>query len=772
MNKIIIIIFSIFISFSSLAQNFTISGNVSDSKTGEAVIGAVIGVKEKNIGTNSNVYGFYSLSLPKGSYEIVYNFVGFKTITQNIELNSDIKNNVELSENSEELDEVIVNGVASDKNVKSAETGVSLINTKELSLVPVLFGEQDILKTIQLLPGIKSAGEGNSGFYVRGGGADENLILLDEAPVYNASHLLGFFSVFNSDAVKSAKLYKGTAPAEYGGRLSSVLDINMNDGNSKNFSASGGIGLISSRLTIEGPIKKDKASFIVSARRTYADLFLVFAKKEETRNSILYFYDLNGKINWKINDNNRIFLSGYYGRDVFSFNDMMKMDWGNATGTARWNHVFNNKLFLNSSFIYSKYNYAIGFGLDEGEIKIGSAIEDWNLKEDFQYFINSKNTLKFGLNGIYHTFLPGEVTATDIPGVNDIKVDEKFALESAAYISHEFEINKNLNLIYGVRYSMLNAVGPATSYIFDEFKNPIDSTVYVKGEFYKTYQGFEPRVNINYVINKNNSIKISYTRNRQYVHLLSSSTSSSPTDVWYPATTAVKPGISDLYSAGYYKNFNDNMFETSVEFYYKDLQNLIDYRNGANVVVNPYLEAELVFGKGWSYGAEFYIKKSYGKFSGWISYTWSKTERQFDDINEGKPFSARQDRTNDFSITGIYNLNKRLSFAATWVYYNGDAVTFPSGRYFVDGYPVFLYTERNGYRMPDYHRGDVSITIKNKEKKNWESSWNLSVYNVYARKNAYTITFEPKEDTPEQFEAVRLALFSIIPSITYNFRFR
>ncbi|NOZ34184.1 MAG: TonB-dependent receptor [Chlorobi bacterium] len=774
MKILLPIYFFLTLNISVFAQTITIKGTVSEAETGEVVINAIINTDDGKYGTLTNTYGFYSLTIPSDTKKLHYNSIGYseKIIDlTNLKIHTI---NVELSENINELGEVTITGEAADKNIKTAETGVNAISPKDTKIIPVIFGEQDILKTIQLLPGIKPAGEGNSGFYVRGGGADENLILLDEAPVYNASHLMGFFSVFNSDAVKNVKIYKGTAPAQYGGRLSSVLDIQMNEGNLKHFTANGGIGLISSRLTVETPIIKDKASLIISGRRTYADLFLAFAPKEEQRNSTLYFYDLNSKANWKINNNNRVYLSGYFGRDVFIFSDIMSMNWGNVTGTARWNHIFNEKLFLNTSVIYSKYDYQIGIGLlaDSGKVKLNSAIKDFHVKEDFQYFHNSKNLFRFGLSSIYHTFLPGEVDASEVSFLNDISVENKYAFENAVYVSHEIEILDNLKAVYGLRLSAFCVLGPSTVYEFDNRQQPIDSVLYTKNESIKTYKNFEPRFSLNYIINKQNSVKAAYTRNAQYVHLLSNSTSSTPADIWYPATKIVPPGTADLYSVGYYKNISNNMFETSIELYYKDLHNVIDYRNGANVMVNKYLEAELVFGKGWSYGTEVYLKKQKGKLTGWISYTWSKTERKFDEINNGLAFSARHDRTHDFSITAIYKLNKRFSFAATWVYYTGDAVTFPSGRYIIDGHIVSLYTERNGYRMPEYHRADVSITYYNKKKKHWESNWNLSAYNVYARKNAYQITFRPINKNSSQFEAVRLALFSIIPSVSYSFSFR
>lgn len=758
----------------AVAQSYTISGTVSDAGSGEALIGVYISDESGDNGTITNAYGFYSLTVPAGKQKIIYSNIGYKTSKKTVELTENIKLNIELKEADTEIEEVTITGERLDKNIVVTETGVTTIDPKDVRIVPVIFGEQDILKTIQLMPGIKPAGEGSSGFFVRGGGADENLILLDEAPVYNASHLLGFFSIFNSDAVKGAKIYKGTAPAQFGGRLSSVLDIQMKDGNMKKFTASGGVGLIASRLTVETPIFKEKSSLIVSGRRTYADLFLAFAPDSSQRNTKLYFYDLNAKVNFKINDNNRFFISTYLGRDVFSFDNLLGMNWGNRTGTVRWNHIFNSKLFLNSTLIHSKYDYEIGFSLfsvEGGTIKLKSGIEDFSMKEDFQYYINSQNILRFGLTTKYHRFLPGEVDASEIDEIDNIVVQNKYALESAIYISHEADFTKKFKAVYGLRASTFSVLGPGTVYEFNDRQEAIDSTYYSNNEPIKTYTHLEPRVSLNYIINPRNSVKGSYTRNAQYIHLLSNSTSGTPVDLWYPTTKIVKPGIADLFSVGYYRNFKENMFETSLEVYYKDMKDVIDYRNGANVFLNEYLEADLVLGKGWSYGAELYIKKQLGVLTGWISYTWSKTERKFDDILDGATFPARHDRTHDFSITAIYKLNERISLAGTWIYYTGDAVTFPTGKYILDGRPVFLYTERNGYRMPPYHRADFSVTLKNRERKRWSSDWNLSIYNVYARKNAYQITFEPVEEGSTEFQAVRLSLFSIIPSISYNFSF-
>ncbi len=771
-NKLIsLVLLSICFNVTFAQQRHTISGYIKDTKTGEELIGATIFIKELKTGGTTNVYGFYSITIPEGKYTIECNFIGFVTQKFEINLVQSIKNNILLLPAAIELEQVVITSEAADKNIKSAEMGIVKIKPNEIKEIPVLFGEQDILKLIQLMPGVQSAGEGNSGFYVRGGGSDQNLILLDEAPVYNASHLLGFFSVFNSDAIKDVNLFKGNAPAEYGGRLSSVLDIKMNEGNSKKLSVSGGLGLISSRLTIEAPIVKDKGSFIISGRRTYADLFLKLSSDNALNNTTLYFYDFNMKANYRIGENDRIFLSGYFGRDVFGFSDRMKIDWGNITTTLRWNHLFNDKLFLNSSLIYSKYNYVIGFSGMGDFINITSGIEDFNLKEDFQYFINPKNTLKFGFNCIYHTFMPGEISSDDDGFVNSKIIDEKYAIENAAYISHEFEVSSLLKITCGLRYSNFTVIGPGNVYSFNENDEIIDSTSYNSREIIKNYGYFEPRITASYMLNKRSSVKVSYAQNAQYIHLLSNSTSSSPTNLWLPSSSIIAPQICDQLALGYFKNFKNNVFETSVEIYYKDMQNQIDYQNGADILLNEKVESQLVFGTGRAYGIELFIKKKTGKLNGWIGYTLSRTERAFDEINESNWFPSKQDRTHDISIVGIYNLNKKWTFSAIWVYNTGNAVTFPSGKYVVEGLTTSLYTDRNGYRMPDYHRLDVGATYTNKKKKKYESSWNFSVYNAYARKNAYSIDFRENENAPTKTEAVRMALFQIVPSVTYNFIF-
>ncbi len=755
-------------------KNYTLSGYVKSNDNGEGLIGVTVFVEKLKTGGATNSYGFYSVTVPAGKYNIVYNSIGYEKKTFEIDLNSNITKNIELKSTTQNIGNVVVTGEKADANIKDAEMSVVKLTPKEIKMLPVMFGEQDILKTIQLMPGVKSAGEGNTGFYVRGGSADQNLIVLDEAPVYNASHLMGFFSVFNSDAVKDMKLYKGNAPAQYGGRLSSVLDVQMNEGNSKRLGVSGGIGIIASRLTIEAPIVKDRASFIVSGRRTYADMFLVFANNEAAKKSTLYFYDFNVKANAKLTERDKLFVSAYFGRDIFNFNEMMGFDWGNQTGTVRLNHLFGNKLFLNTSLIYSKYDYDLGMSFGDMAINIGSGIEDINMKEDFSYYLNPKNTIKFGFNTIYHTFRPGEFKLDNPAGegtsVSQI-LNPKTALESAAYAGHEFEISDNFSINYGLRYANFTILGPDSVYSYNEQQEILDTTVFGKRDIIQSYANFEPRLTLNFILNDRNSIKASYARNSQSIHLLSNATSGTPMDLWIPSSKMVKPEVSDQFAIGFFKNFKENTYETSIEIYYKDLKNQIDYRPGADIMLNKNVEAELVFGTGRAYGVELFIKKRTGKLTGWIGYTLSKTERTFEDIDDGAWYPAKQDRTHDVSIVAMYNITQKLNVSATWVYYTGNAVTFPSGKYEIEGVVAPIYTSRNGYRMPDYHRMDLGITYTNKKRKRFESSWNLSAYNVYSRKNAYSISFRADENNPEKMNAIKLSLFRIIPSLTFNFKF-
>jgi len=752
-------------------HRYTLNGHITDRQTGEALTGAYIYIPSIGKGSTTNIYGFYSLTLPGGEHTIEYSYIGYQTQNHTIVLDDNMTMNIELMPEERMMNEIVVPGTAADKNVRLPEMSVSRINVKEIRSVPVIFGEQDVLKTLQLLPGIKAAGEGLSGFHVRGSDAGQNLVILDEAPVYNATHLLGFFSVFNSDAVKDVAVYKGGIPAEYGGRLASVIDVKMKEGNLKNAGVTGGLGLISSRLLVECPFKKDMGSFMAAGRRTYADLFLKLSPDTMLNNNKLYFYDLNLKGNYRLGNNDRLFLSGYFGRDVFEFRNMIGFDWGNAAAALRWNHLFNHRLFVNSTLLFSRYNYRFTLAYGGNKLRLISSIRDINWQEDFQYFFSTGSTLKFGLETILHRVNPGEVTAViDFP-VNKTKLGRKHALEQGIYVSHEWDVNPWFSVVYGLRYSLITALGPGNVYSFDERGEVVDTTRYTKWERIKCWGGWEPRVLINVRTSPSSSVKASFTRSLQYMHLLSNSTASTPVDLWIPSSAIIKPQHASQFALGYFRNLHDNRYETSLELYYKDMRNQIEYRNGADLFLNELVESQLVFGSGRSYGAEFLVRKNQGRLHGWAGYTLSRTERRFDQINNGKPFPARQDRTHDVSLVGMFDLNNRLSFSAIWVFSTGEAVTFPSGKYIMEGQVINYYTERNGYRMPPYHRLDLGITLNGKPGKKYQSNLNLSVYNLYARKNAFTIMFEQDEEDPSVTHAKMIYLFSVIPSLTWNFKF-
>ncbi len=765
---VFLLLFQGLITFSQ--QKYTLSGTITDASSGEDLIGAAVSIQNHNFTAISNSYGFYSISIPEGDYTIYINQMGYAKQEISVKLHANQTINFRLDAINYQLEDIEVTGNKGDRNITALEMGNVKINPRQIENIPVLFGEHDLIKTMQLMPGIKQAGEGNTGFYVRGGGIDQNLILLDEAPVYNASHLLGFFSVFNSEAIRDANMLKGSIPAEYGGRASSVLDIRMKEGNMKDYQTTGNIGLISSSLSFEGPFKQDKSSFMISGRRTYADMFLQFAPDKDIRDAQLYFYDLNIKTNFKLDQKNRLFVSGYLGRDKFRMENQFGFDWGSKTATVRLNHTFSEKLFSNSSLIFSNYSYQIDLSGDN-EVIMGSHIQDFNLKQDFSWYRNVRNTIKFGANLIIHKIVPGEIDAAPGSIYNSLEVRPRRAFEGALYISNTQQINQRLNIYYGLRLVAFVNVGPGDFYRFDSNGNVKQLISYDHFKWVKTQGGPEPRLMLNYMIDNQSSVKASYNRNYQFIHLLSNSTASTPTDVWLPSSDNVKPQIADQWSVGYFRNLKKNLFETSVELYYKNLQNQIDYRNGADLVFNSTVEAELVFGRGWAYGAEFLVKKNYGKLTGWVGYTLSKTMRQFDQINNGNPFPARQDRLHDISVVAQYNFSPKLIASATWVYNTGNAVTFPNGKYTIDGKTVGYYTQRNGYRMPDYHRLDLGLTWIRKQTARFESSWNFSIYNAYGRENAYFISFRQNEENPEQTEAVQISLFKFIPSVSYKFKF-
>ncbi len=761
-------------SYAQDKQSFTISGTIKDAGTGETLIGAnIVLYATKQTGTLTNAYGFFSINAKEGTYKMSVSFAGYSTDTSTIVINKSQELLIGLQSKKIQLDAVVVTSKNKNENIAKAIMGVDKLNMTEINKIPVLLGEKDILKTIQLMPGYKSAGEGSSGFNVRGGGTEQNLILLDEAPVYNASHLFGFFSTFNSDAIKDVSVYKGGMPAQYGGRLSSVVDIKMKDGNQKNLDVEGGLGAIASRINVSAPIVKDKGSFIISARRTYADVFLGLIKDTGQGKQSLYFYDINLKANYKISKKDRLFLSGYFGRDELIVGNQFSTDWGNKTATLRWNHIFGNSLFSNTSFIFSNFDYKVRVKFGDDEFRIFSKIEDLNFKQDFDWNISNKSKLRFGGNIINHTIAPGAVAFATTTGGVAKPVQNRFSIESAMYVSHELKVTDKLEIIYGLRASNLSVKGAGNFYNYDKAGNIISTTTYTKGETVVSYFNLEPRFSASYKLTELSSFKASYNRNVQNLHLITNATSNAPYDVWLPSTNNIKPETADQYAVGYYKNSSEGMYEFSSEVYYKALENQIDYRNAAIILGNDNVESELLYGIGRAYGLEMMMRKKTGRVTGWVGYTLSKVEKKIEGINNGDYFNARQDRTHDISIVGMYDVNKRWSVSATWVYTTGSAVTFPTGKYEANGQTVFLYSDRNAARFPAYHRLDLGATLearKNKSRR-YQSSWTFGVFNAYGRENAYTITFREKKDDPAKSEAVRTSLFRFVPSVTWNFKF-
>jgi hypothetical protein len=762
--NLIIGLFSL-ISSVNAQSTVVVSGSVKDKQTGESLIKAVVRIEElPNAGIISNEYGFYSLSLPKGNYTVVVSQVGYETLIQKIKLDSSQTINFSL-QTKNVLKEVVVESSRKNDNLTKAQMGTETINMAAISKVPVIFGEKDLLKTIQLLPGVKSAGEGNSGFFVRGGGADQNLILLDEAPVYNATHLLGFFSTFNSDAIKDATIIKGNSPSQYGGRLSSVLDVKMKEGNNQDYTVNGGIGLISSKVSIEGPLQKNKSSFILSGRRTYADVFL--KATEKFKDNILYFYDLNAKANYQINAKNKIYVSGYFGRDELGLGQDFGIDWGNKTGTIRWNKIISNKLFLNTSFIYSDYNYNVKLKNGETNFNINSEIKDVNLKQDYTLYTNTQNTLRFGFNTILHNIRPSTFSGTVI---NSVAKTGRNGLENAVYLTNNYKATNQLTIDYGMRLSMYTLMGGD---MYNIYQNGVvsSSIKLAPSSFGKTYINPEPRITTNFRIDDEKSIKAGYARNVQHLHLLSNSVASSPSDQWIGNSYNIKPEIADQISVGYVTKVFKSNFEFTTEAYYKHLQNQIDYKDGAEINTVSDVESVLLYGIGRAYGLELLLKKKEGRLTGWIGYTLSKTERKIEGINGNNWYNARQDRTHDISVVGIYDVNDRWSISGVFVYNTGDAVTYPTGKYNVQGQTLYQYAARNANRMPAYHRLDFSATYEKNKTKRMHGSWNFSLYNVYGRENAFRISFKDDPNDPTRTQIIRTALFKWVPSVTYQFKF-
>ncbi len=756
---------------SSEQRNPVLRGVIKDATNGETLIGATVYVTKTGQGTITNAYGFYSLSIPTGAYNLRISYLGYETQEVHILIEGNISRNFDLRPSSLALEEVVVSARRRDQNVTKTQMSSIQLNAETIKRVPAFMGEVDLLKTIQMLPGIQNVAEGFSGFSVRGGSTDHNLILLDEAVVYNASHLLGFFSVFNSDAIKDMSVYKGDIPAQHGGRLASMLDIRMRDGNMKNFCLTGGIGSIASRLTLEGPIVKDRGSFMMSGRRTYADMFLALSSDSQIRNNALFFYDLNMKGNYILNDNHRIYLSGYYGRDVFAFQDIMKMSWGNATQTLRWNYIINERMFSNTSLIYSDYQHTLGFNQGINDYVWNSGITDYGIKSDLTFYLNPENTIRFGTQIFRHRFQPGVITNGS--NGNGITIPNNSALEYVLYVSNDQKLSRQLSVHYGIRYVVYQNIGEARVYSFDENYQSTGYTDYGRGDIYHTSGGLEPRLSAALMLCPVSSLKSSFSRTRQYMQLASNSSAGMPTDVWFPVSPNVKPQMSDQVALGYFRNLADNMFETSVEVYYKNMQNQIDFRDNAQINFNEKIEGEIRTGMAEAYGMEFMVRKNEGSLTGWVSYTFSSTHRKIDEINNGNWYRANYDKPHNFSLILNKDLGRRLDIGLNWVYSSGAPVTLPTGRWEYGGVIMPGYSERNGYRLPDYHRLDLSATmqlgIARERRLNHEL--NLSIYNVYSRKNPFTIYFEPEEGSTHNMSAKQLSLFGIVPAVTWNFKF-
>jgi len=767
-----------------------------DTQSGEAIINAKIYIPILKIGAVTNTYGFYSLTVDTGTYIVEFRAVGMDPEIKEIDLSTDVTLSFEMKSQLHQLEEVKVNAKKGE-NVNSTKIGQIELDIEEIKTLPAFMGEVDIIKTIQLLPGVSSVSEGGQGFYVRGGGPDQNLVLLDEGVVYNAAHLFGFFSVFNVDAVKSVNLIKGGMPANYGGRMSSVLEVHVYDGNNKKLKVKGGLGVISSRLTVEGPLKKDKGSFIISGRRTYIDVIMKAAIPDSSAfsGSGYFFYDMNLKLNYKLGEKDRIFLSGYYGKDMFTFGskeDDFKVDmpWGNGIAAMRWNHLFSNKLFMNVTSTFSDYEFSFNSAQDQFRFGLNSGVRDIGAKVDFSYYPNNRHKLKWGADYIYHTFNPTSVSASSEDVVFDTGEAQKlYSHESAVYLLDEFDVNENIRINAGLRYSMYHHVGPFTRYIKGDISTPDTAITYSKGDLIKFYHGLEPRISGRWLLPDNSSIKAGYTYNYQYVHLTSLSAVSLPTDIWYPTTDLAKPQKGWQGSIGYFRNFKDDRYEASVEVYYKGMKNLIEYKEGAlpSDNVNDNTDNLLVFGQGWAYGAEFFIKRSYGKLTGWIGYTWAKTERKFPDLNEGKVYPAKYDRRHDLSVVAGYKLSDRWTFGAAFIYATGNTLTLPTSWYVQDQNLLFNYGARNSTRMAPYHRLDLSATLYDKAykkkhdeitgeeiqvKKKFRSNWSFSVYNVYNRANPFFLYVDNDGDFLKgdfKIKVKQVTLFPIIPSITWNF---
>lgn len=790
LKKLLILNLILFGLSDLFAQNYTISGYVKDDGSGEELIGANIVVSELSKGVSTNVYGFYSLTLPKGKHTLSVTYIGYAEKILEVDLNENKSINIRLTASSNVIDEVVLSDTKIDNNVKSVEISTVKLDPQKMKQIPVVLGEQDIIKSFTLLPGITTAREGANGFNVRGGKSDQNLILLDESAVFSSSHLFGFFSVFNSDAIKDATMYKGGIPAYYGGRLSSVLDIRQKEGNMKEFHGAGGIGVLSSRLMLEGPIVEDKGSFMVAGRRSYADLFLPLSSDSTVRESKMYFYDLNVKGNYIINNNNRVFLSGYFGRDVFGFGDRFTLSWGNTNFTGRWNHVYNPRLFSNLSVIYSKYDY--NFDIDE-VFEWKSYVKDITLKNDYNYYINDKSTLKFGAKVSKYEIDLGTIEYDPRFGVEDSLLGIRHGYEPSVYLSHEMQVSTRLDLEYGLRLSGYLNVGEQDVAQYEDGKpiywdteiddyvtrKPIETKHYGSNDVISSHYRLLPRLRFRYTLDETSSLKVGYNRMMQNIHLVSNATSSNPLNIWLPNDQYIDPEMADQISVGYFKNFNNNMYEFSAETYFKYLSNVIDYRDLPQLSQNPHIEGEILPGKGRAYGLEIYLKKTRGKFTGWLSYTLARSEIKIEGfgaegergINQGGWYAAAHDKTHDLSLTGVYRLSDRLSVSANFILASGIPVNYPESSFTLDGVEYAHYNGlRSQHRLPIYHRIDIGATLQGKPKKWGETEWIFGVYNLYNRYNAASIGFVQNEDTGQN-QVEKVTYFGIIPSLTWNFKF-
>ncbi len=768
-------------------QKYTVSGYVKDQQNGESLIGISVSKAGTSLGTVTNEYGFFSLTLPAGDHEIQFSYIGYAPIKMSVSLKSNKDLDVKMEKSSSQLSTVTVTGNKQEKAVNTLTTSLNRLDIAQMKKMPTFMGEVDVLRSIQTLPGVATVGEGANGFNVRGGAADENLILLDEAPVYNSTHMMGFFSVFNPDAVKSINLLKGGFPAEYGGRTSSVLDIRMKDGNNQKYNVNGGISNVFSRLSVEGPIKKDESSFILAARRSYIDVLMKPFLKGDMKDTKLNFYDVTGKVNFKLNKNNTLFASGYLGRDVFGFGTQINMNWGNKTATVRWNHVFTNRTFLNLTTFYSNYDYSLKFN-NESEKGAGEATQSYSWKSNiinygvkpaFTFYVNAHNSIHFGLQGIYYTFKPGTGTGVEDDETSVKELTQQHGLEAAAYLDHEWKPSSRFGIQYGIRFSGYQYLGKGTAYYYNDTTPGIRRTLvgtkeYGANELIKAYNYLEPRMTARYAVSDNHALKASYARTTQYMHQLSNTASPTPLDIWTPSTNNIQPQVADQYTVGYVYDAPSGVYEISGEAFYKNMEHQLDYIDNANLELNQQIEADLLQSHSRSYGLELMAKKELGRTTGWVSYTLSRSERQTIGISQNEWFLNRYDRTHNLNLVVTHEISKRTSLSANWVYASGTPATFADSRLEFQDWdiPYNSTDKRNNYRLPSFHRLDMSLTLKGKQLRRWKGEWVFSLYNVYGRRNAYTVYFRQNEDDPSKKEAVRLSIIgSIIPGITYNFIF-